>query len=96
MTIGACKLDLHLHGVRSLKEKRSIIKSVIAQLKKKFNASVAEVDLHDVWQTACIGISVTSTNALHAEAMLENIAHWLERNRPDLEIVSEYIETITL
>ena len=94
MIIGACILELHLPGVRSLKQKRGIIKSLNAQIRKKFNAAVAEVDLHDVWQSSTIGISVVSTNAHHAEEMLENIAGWIERNRPDIDLLEQSIEII--
>lgn len=96
MIIGASTLELHLPGVRSLKEKRSILKSLIAQIQKKFNAAVAEVDLHDVWQSATLGVSVVSTNAGHAEEMLDNIARWIEHNRPDLDLIEHSVETIRI
>lgn len=96
MIVGACTIDLHLPGVHSLKEKRGIVKSLIAQLQKKFNASVAEVDFHDVWQSTCLGVSVVSTTSGHAQAMLENIAAWIEQYRPDIDVVDQSIETITL
>jgi len=94
MIVGTAWIDLYLPGVSSLKEKRGILKSLIAQITKKFNVSAAEVDLHDVWQSAAIGLSVVSTNSGHAEAMLDNIAGWIERNRPDIDIIEHHIEVI--
>ena len=96
MIVGTCLIELHLPGVHSLKEKRGILKSLIAQIGKKFNAAVAEVGLHDVWQSSTIGVAVVSTNAGHAEAMLETIARWIEQHRPDLDIMDYRIETIRL
>jgi uncharacterized protein len=96
MIIGASTLELYLPGVHSLKEKRGTLKSLIAQLQKKFNASVAEVGLHDVWQSASLGVSVVSTNRIHAEEMLENIAGWIERYRPDVDVIESTVETIAL
>lgn len=96
MIIGASTIDLDLVGVRSLKEKRSIVKSIVNQIRRKFNAATAEVGLHDVWQSASIGVTVVSTNRGHAEAMLDNICQWLERNRPDVMIVDQTIEIIYL
>ncbi|NJL93488.1 MAG: DUF503 domain-containing protein [Anaerolineae bacterium] len=96
MIIGAARIELNLPGVRSLKEKRGILKSINAQIQKKFNAAAAEVDLHDAWQSATIGISVVSTSASHAEAMLDAIAGWIERNRPDVDVVDHAVETIAL
>jgi len=96
MVIGASQIELHLHGVRSLKEKRSVVKSLIAQVSRKFNAAVAEVDLHDVWQSASIGVAVVSTSPDHAETMLENIAEWIAETRPDVDVVGQTLETLTL
>lgn len=96
MIIGASILELSLPGIHSLKEKRGILKSLIAQLQKKFNVAVAEVDFQDVWQSATLGVSVVSTHRGHAEEMLENIAAWIERYRPDIDLIENRIETIHL
>ena len=96
MVIGICRLELDLHGVQSLKAKRSLLKSLMAQVKKKFNVAIAEVDLHDLWQSSTLGLSVVSTDAGHAEAMLENVVHWIETYRPDVFILDHYIETVRL
>ncbi len=94
MVIVAATVDLHLPGVNSLKEKRGILKTLIARLHKEFNIAVAEVDLHDVWQSAAIGIAIISTTEEHAENKLETILGWIERNRPDLEIMDHTFEII--
>ena len=94
MVIAAAQIDLHLPGIASLKEKRGVLKSLIARLHKVFNIAVAEVDLHDVWQSSALGIAIVSTNAGHAESKLENVLRWIERNRPDVEIVDHTFEVI--
>lgn len=94
MVIVAAIIDLHLPGVASLKEKRSILKSLIARLHKEFNIAVAEVDLHDVWQSAALGVAIVSTAAGHGESKLEAVLHWIERNRPDVEIEDHTLEVI--
>ncbi|MBI5959663.1 MAG: DUF503 domain-containing protein [Chloroflexi bacterium] len=86
MVIIAATIDLHLPGVESLKEKRSILKSLIARLHKEFNIAAAEVALHDAWQSAALGVAIVTTAAGHGEAVLENVLRWIERNRPDIEI----------
>ncbi len=93
MVIGICTLELYLPGMNSLKDKRSVIKSVTARLNREFNVSAAEVGLNDVWQSSTVGVAVVTTAAAHAEQMLENVVSWLERNRPDVEIVDYRIET---
>jgi uncharacterized protein YlxP (DUF503 family) len=94
MIVVAATIDLHLGAVFSLKEKRSIIKSLIARLNKTFNIAVAEVDLHDVWQSAALGVAIVTTSAAHGESYLENILRWIEHNRPDIEIVDHTFEII--
>ena len=79
----------------SLKDKRSLLKSLIARLHKEFNVSVAEVDLHDAWQSTVLGIAVVSTSAAHAQNLLGNLVKWLETHRPDLEVVDHYVELIS-
>jgi uncharacterized protein YlxP (DUF503 family) len=94
MFIGICLVELHLPSVASLKEKRGILKTVLARLHREFNVSAAEIALHDVWQSASIGIATVSTSAAHATNLLENALSWLEHNRPDLDMVAHSIEIV--
>jgi len=94
MVIVAATIELNIPGVASLKEKRGILKSLIARLHKTFNIAVAEVDLHDVWQSSALGVAIVSTSAAHGESKLENILHWIERNRPDVMIIDHMVEVI--
>ena len=94
MIIGASIIELHLPGVRSLKEKRSILKRLITRLHKEFNVSCGEVGLNDVWQSAALGIVVVSNAVPHAERVLENVVLWIEDNRPDLTVVDHSVEII--
>src|SRR5438477_12962093 len=95
MVIGACTIELHLPGLGSLKEKRGLLKSLIARLHKEFNVTAAEVGFHDVWQSTTLGVATVSTSAAHAQNLLENLIHWIETNRPDLEVVDHYVEVIS-
>jgi uncharacterized protein len=95
MVIGACTVELDLPGLGSLKEKRSILKSLLSRLHKEFNVSAAEVDLHDAWQSSTIGVVIVSTSAVHAQNLLNNLIHWIETYRPDVEVVDHYVEMIS-
>jgi uncharacterized protein YlxP (DUF503 family) len=94
MVIGACIVELQLPGLGSLKEKRGVLKSLLARLHKEFNVTAAEVDLHDAWQASTLGIATVSTSAAHAQNLLNNLVCWIETNRPDLEVVDHYVEII--
>lgn len=88
MHIGLALLELNIPGVTSLKEKRGRIKSLKKRLHREFNVSVAEVALHDVWQSTSIAVAIVSTNAAHAGAVLDAVVIWIEEHRPDLDIVA--------
>jgi uncharacterized protein len=94
MFIGACTIELQLPGLNSLKEKRSVLKGLIARLHKEFNISAAEVDFHDAWQATTLGVTTVSTSAVHAQSLLNNLVDWLETHRPDLEVIDHYVELI--
>lgn len=95
MVIGVCIIEINLPGVTSLKEKRSRLKSLKNRISRDFNVSVAEIALHDAWQSASVGVVVVSTAPSHAEAVLEGVVRWIETYRPDLEIVVHEIEVET-
>ncbi len=92
MIVATCVITLQLEGVRSLKEKRRILKSVIAKLRQHFNVAVAEVAHQDVWQTAVIGITTVGNDKGHLHGRLEKAVGWIEQHRPDAPIADYMIE----
>jgi hypothetical protein len=62
--------ELHLAGCRSLKDKRRILKSLKDRLHNQFNVSVAETDLHDLWQRAELSCCVVATDRRHCDSVL--------------------------
>lgn len=94
MFVATCLLTLELEGIRSLKEKRSIVKSITTRLHREFNLSVAEVDGQNVWGTAVIGLAVVGNDKAHLHRVLEKSVAWVETNRPDAPIAAYSIEFI--
>lgn len=94
MIIGTCVVELYLPGNGSLKGKRSILKPLLLRLRKEFNLATAEVDYHDVWQSAQIALVSVSTDAGHVQKMLERAVQWIESHRPDLTVVDWRIELL--
>lgn len=92
MHVATCQIKLGLDGVRSLKEKRRIIKSIISRLSNEFNIAIAEVDLNDVWQSAVIGVAAVGNDTRVLHSVMENIVSWIERNRPDVVLANYTIE----
>jgi hypothetical protein len=71
MVVGLISWDLEVFGCRSLKEKRSVLKSLKDRLHRRFNISVAETAHHDLWQRAELTGCVVSGERRHAESVLE-------------------------
>ncbi|MFP3852916.1 MAG: DUF503 domain-containing protein [Anaerolineales bacterium] len=92
MHIAALTLELHLPGCRSLKEKRGRLKPMLAQVHKKYNVSVAEVDFHDSHTAALIACVVVSADHGHVQRLLSRIPPWMEKRFPDLMIVDHHTD----
>ena len=94
MVIGSLTLHLFIPSVHSLKEKRSIIRSIVARLRNEFNISVAEVDEQDRWQLGVIGVACVTADATYAQGQLQAVINWLAENRPDVEVSRAEIELL--
>ena len=92
LTIGACVLELRLPSVRSLKEKRGQLRSLLTRLRKEFNLAVSEIGHNDVWQSAQIAIVAVSNEKSVVEKMLRQTVLWIEKHRPDLDVVDVEIQ----
>jgi len=78
VVVGTAKISLYIKDNRSLKEKRKIVKSIIAKVHQRFNASIAEVDSNDKWQMVGLGISVVGNNRRFVNSALDNILTYLD------------------
>ena len=87
MYIGAVSFDLLLGDVRSLKEKRSLIRPIVAELHRKFAVSVAETGEQDLFRRAEIGIAVVSGDLGHIKDVLDRCERWMVA-RPEVELLS--------
>ena len=95
MNIGVCRLKIHIPESRSLKDKRSVVKSLISRLQKQFNISIAEVDDHDLWQMTTIGVACVSNRNHKVDEMLNSVINTIDRDYPTIEIVDKDIEIFT-
>ena len=81
MIIGVLRIELHLPFALSLKDKRSVLKSVKDQLRGRFNIAVAEVDPNEKWQRASLGVSTVGSDRHYVEGCLRQVVGWVETNR---------------
>lgn len=92
MYAGICRLGLILPEGNSLKEKRSIIKSIMERLRHRFNISVAEVEHQDALRRAGIGFAVVSNEKSHLEKMMHSVVNHIELDgRVEIESVESEI-----
>jgi uncharacterized protein YlxP (DUF503 family) len=85
--IGWLEFDLLLGDVRSLKQKRSVIRPVIAELQRRFAVSAAETGAQDLYRRAHIGVGLVAADRAHVVDVLD-AAERLVAARPELELLS--------
>jgi uncharacterized protein YlxP (DUF503 family) len=78
VVIGVISWDLHLAGSASLKDKRSVLKSLKARLHNEYNVSVAETGHHDLWQRAELTACLVATDRRHAESVISALDRFVE------------------
>jgi len=80
MIVGTVTIKLYAPWVHSLKEKRMIVKSIIAKTKNKFNVSIAEVNEQDKHQTIILGIACVADTVGLSDSIINNVITFVENN----------------
>ena len=80
MIVGVMTAQLGLHGISSLKGKRSIVKSLIGRLKSRFNISISEVDHQDSKASAIIGIAIVSNETQFIDKQFDAIITFMRND----------------
>lgn len=91
MIIGLCTFEFHLPACRSLKEKRKFLNSFRTRVSNKFNVAVSEVDHHDLWQRASIGIVSLSVEREPLDRMFQKVLQVAER-QADAQLIDVKVE----
>ena len=78
MFVGVLTLQLHIHGAESLKDKRAVVNSLLDRVRARFNVSAAQIDDHDLWQSATLATAVVSNDAHTAEKVLNHVRDVVE------------------
>lgn len=91
MIIGTCTLKLTIYESNSLKDKRSVVKSIIGRIQSRFNVSIAEVDLNDTWKTSVIGFACVTNDRKHANQVISSVVNFIDGDSR-VEIIDHNIE----
>lgn len=95
MVVGVGCMIFRLHECQSLKEKRKVVKAIVARIRNQFNASVAEVADNDIYQRIVIGVSLTGNDRKLINAKLDKLFNFAE----DLglaEMIDSQLEIISM
>ena len=91
--VGLLSLELHVPHSRSLKEKRVVVRSIKARL-RKLSVGFAEVNHQDLLQRAALAIVAVGSEQQLVEQSLTNVVKEVERKGIGVIVKSE-IEWLT-
>ncbi len=94
MAVGLLTLELSLPMNDSLKGKRSILKPLIARIRRTFNVSICEADAQDVWTRSVLEVACVSQNSALAHRHLQEVARLVEQWHGDAQLVDYTIEML--
>jgi uncharacterized protein YlxP (DUF503 family) len=87
MWIGWLEFDLLLGDVHSLKQKRSVVRPIVAELQRKLTVSAAETGSTDLHRRAGIGVAAVAGDRGHVVTVLD-AAERMVAARPEIELLS--------
>ena len=91
MIVGILHLKFFIRGARSLKEKRSVVKSFINRVRAKHNVSVAEVANQDDMKIGAVAVAIVGNDTAFLQKVLEDIRQ-KAIGTVGAELVSDFID----
>lgn len=85
LIIGVLQFELVIHDSQSLKDKRSVVRSVKDRLHREHQVSVAEVAAQDVLNVAVLALALVGTDGRYVGQTLDRITEKL-RSLHDAEV----------
>ena len=80
MVVGISTIELEICDSNSLKDRRQVLQSLVTRLGNQFNISVAQLDTHDLWNRATLGIACVSNDARHTDRILNRVLELIDRD----------------
>lgn len=87
MRIAVLEIELRAPWVHTLKEKRMVVRSLLARLRNKFNISACETAEQDVHQTVVLGVAAVVADAAQGDSILDTVLSFVE-SATEAQIVS--------
>jgi uncharacterized protein len=89
--VGLLTVELHIPDAMSLKDKRSVVSSVLERLSNRFNVAVAEIDLLDDHRTAILAVTTVANDLPYVTRVLDTALHYIE-GEPRAVLQSTHVE----
>ena len=93
MVVAVARIRFRLPANHSLKGKRRVMQSMLAQVRSRYNVACSETDFHDVWQSAEIGICTVGNSEPVLSSAMEKVLHFVE-GKCSCEIIDSELEII--
>ncbi|MCH8982742.1 MAG: DUF503 domain-containing protein [Acidobacteria bacterium] len=93
MRVAALRVELHLPTPQSIKEKRAILRPLIEGLRRLGSYSIAEVDHHDSWQRATIGVAIAAPDGKSLAMHVTKLRRYLDA-RLEIEVVDIFLSEL--
>lgn len=93
MVIGVLQVELRLHGPQSLKQKRGVIRKILARCRNRFPASCAEIGHQDLWQRSLLGFAVINSSEQVVAPVLARIEDEIQ-DHGDVDLINVETEFI--
>ncbi len=87
MWIGWLEFDILLGDVHSLKQKRSVVRPIVGELRRRFGVSAAETGALDLHRRAVVGMAVVAADRAHVVEVLDACERMVA-GRPEIELLS--------
>jgi uncharacterized protein YlxP (DUF503 family) len=87
MLLGTCTVNLYFPDSHSLKDKRSIIKSIKLRIRNNFNVSVSEINNYDLWKNTTLGIACIGNEKRYLNSVLNEVIKFIEHQNK-LQVIS--------
>jgi len=87
MFVGTLEMDLLLGDVRSLKQKRSVVRPIVSELRRRYDVAAAEAGHLDLHRRAVVGVAVVAADAKHCGEVLDACER-LIAGHPEAELLS--------
>jgi uncharacterized protein YlxP (DUF503 family) len=93
MVVGVLVADVLLGNVHSLKEKRSVVRPIVAELRHRFEVASAETGAADLHRRAELSVAVVSSTHAHVTEVLARCEGFIA-GRPEVDLLSARIRML--